>query len=103
MAPTPGVIRSGDYTTFTVWAPSAEAGELCLFDPENIYAEAARHSLTWDSGFWSVSLSGVASGTPYGFRMHGAYAPTDGLRFNASKLLVDPYARSISGRMVWHP
>ncbi len=33
--------------------------------------------------------------------MHGPYAPAEGHRFNPAKLLLDPYARAISGTMEW--
>ena len=103
MPPTPGVSRAGDTTTFTVWSPWAEAAELCLFDRNDLYVEISRHDMSCIDDLWSVSLTGITHGTPYGYRIHGLYAPADGKRFNAKKLLVDPYARAIAGRMVWHP
>ena len=39
----------------------------------------------------------LGPGTLYGFRAHGAYEPEAGLRFNPHKLLLDPYARAITG------
>ena len=99
----PGVSRSGDLTTFTAWAPGADGAELVLFSPADPYRETARHQLACKDGFWTVAVLGIPIGTPYGYRVRGPYAPAAGHRFNQSKLLVDPYARSIGGRMVWHP
>ena len=42
-------------------------------------------------------------GTLYGIRVHGAYDPREGYRFNANKLLIDPWARDVVGDVKWHP
>ena len=39
--------------------------------------------------------------TEYGYRFDGPYRPEEGLRFDKSQILLDPYARSVSGRTVW--
>ena len=103
MPPTPGVRRAGDLTTFTVWSPGADEVELVLYDTADPYRERSRHKLSAEVGIWSVAVHGVDPGAPYGYRVHGPYAPAKGQRFNPSKLLIDPYARSIEGRMVWNP
>ena len=41
------------------------------------------------------------AGQLYGYRVHGPYAPEHGHRFNANKLLLDPYAKRLAGRLVW--
>jgi glycogen operon protein len=51
---------------------------------------------------WHASVPGVAPGQLYGYRMHGPYAPAEGHRFNPAKLLLDPYARAISGVIPSH-
>src|SRR4029078_8920548 len=38
----------------------------------------------------------------YGYRVHGRYAPREGLRFNPNKLLIDPYARALRGGVDWN-
>ena len=43
----------------------------------------------------------VSPGQLYGFRVSGPYDPERGQRFNSSKLLIDPYAKAISGRINW--
>lgn len=52
---------------------------------------------------WHAFLPGVGAGQYYGFRVHGAWAPQQGLRCNPNKLLLDPYAKSIADRLSWGP
>jgi glycogen operon protein len=52
-------------------------------------------------GVWHGRLDGAGPGLLYGLRAHGPYRPHDGHRFNASKLLLDPYAREIVGKFSW--
>jgi isoamylase len=79
----------------------ADAVELCLFDESG--AET-RYSLGQGDGFlWQGYLPDVRPGQGYGFRVHGPWDPGAGLRCNPAKLLLDPYARAISGDVQWHP
>jgi isoamylase len=83
-----------------VYASGASRVELCLFDAAG--NETGRMDLPGEAdGVWHGFVPGLAAGQIYGFRAHGPYDPEAGLRFNARKLLVDPYARAISGRLVW--
>jgi isoamylase len=50
---------------------------------------------------WHGYLPGVGPGRRYGYRVHGPYDPRAGHRFNPTKLLIDPYAKSIEGRIRW--
>ena len=50
---------------------------------------------------WHGYLNDVSPGQLYGYRVHGPYEPEHGHRFNANKLLLDPYARRLAGRLVW--
>ena len=50
-------------------------------------------------GVWHGHVPGVGPGQRYGYRVHGPYRPWDGLRANPAKILVDPYARRITGRV----
>ncbi|MFN8168973.1 MAG: glycogen debranching protein GlgX [Candidatus Nanopelagicales bacterium] len=94
-APTPlGATWTPEGLNLAVRAPSAELVEACLFlgDEEvRIPLEARSHGV--HHGF----LPGVGIGTQYGLRAHGPWEPQRGLRFNPAKLLVDPYARAITG------
>jgi isoamylase len=63
-----------------------------------------RVPLTETSAFvWHGYLPGVGPGQRYGYRVDGPYRPTQGLRFNAAKLLIDPYAKAIDGGIDWGP
>jgi glycogen operon protein len=50
---------------------------------------------------WHLYLPEVRPGQLYGYRVHGPYAPEAGHRFNANKLLIDPYAKAIAGTIQW--
>ncbi len=84
-------------TNFAVHSPRATTVWVCLFDDRG--AET-RHRLTEQSlGIWHGAVPDVAPGTRYGFRADGPWDPARGLRFNERKLLLDPYARAISGEV----
>lgn len=82
-------------TSFALWAPRATRVELALVD-EN--ARQSNHDLVRDDdGVWRIHLPGIGSGQRYGYRVHGPWNPAKGQRFNPARLLVDPYARAITG------
>ena len=51
---------------------------------------------------WHCAIE-VSAGQLYGYRVHGPYKPQEGHRFNGSKLLLDPYAKAITGLIKWEP
>ena len=57
----------------------------------------------YDAGVWHGFVAGVGPGQAYGYRMTGPYEPARGLRYNPSKLLLDPYARAIDGEVRFGP
>jgi glycogen debranching enzyme GlgX len=88
-------------TNFAVLAPEATQVWVSLFDDDD---RETRHELTEVSlGIWHGELPGVAPGTRYGYRADGPWLPERGLRFNPAKLLLDPYARAVSGDLVDDP
>jgi isoamylase len=90
-----GAIWDGNGTNFSVFSEHAERVELCLFDEED---RESRVELRERTAFnWHGYLPEVGPGTRYGYRVHGSYAPERGHRFNAAKLLIDPYAKAIEG------
>jgi isoamylase len=88
-------------TNFAVASSIAERVILCLFD------EAGNETRTelpeYDAGVWHGFVPGAGPGQAYGYRVHGRYDRAMGLRCNPAKLLLDPYARSISGGVRYGP
>ncbi len=82
-------------TRFTLWAPRATRVELALVgrDRQQTNYDMAHG----DDGVWTVEVPGVGAEQRYGFRVHGTWSPDTGQRFNPAKLLLDPYARAITG------
>ena len=82
---------------FAVASSVAERVELCLIDDAGAERRIELTERTF--GVWHGLVPGVTPGQRYGFRVHGPYEPKAGLRCNPHKLLVDPYARRISGTL----
>ena len=98
-----GLTLTNDGANVAVFSAHARRIELCLFDPSG-NTEVDRIALPERTGdVFHGFVSGVATGSRYGLRAYGPYAPLEGHRFNAAKLLVDPYARSIDRPFVLHP
>src|SRR3989442_4354022 len=86
-----------------VFSAHASGIELCLFDATG-HAEIERVTLPERTGdVFHGFIAGVAGGTRYGLRAHGPYDPHNGHRFNAAKLLVDPYVTALDRRFALHP
>ncbi|WP_444960467.1 glycogen debranching protein GlgX [Nocardiopsis sp. M1B1] len=95
-----GATYDGSGTNFSLFSEAAEQVDLCLFDDDG---EETRIPLTEYDGFvWHGYLPGVGPGQQYGYRVHGPYAPEQGLRCNPNKLLTDPYAKALNGNLTWH-
>ncbi len=97
-----GATWSEESTNFAVYAPEATSVEVCLFDGTEDGSEVeTRFQLTeYTLGIWHGAIPGVARGQLYGYRVDGPWDPENGRRFNAAKLLLDPYARAVSGSVV---
>jgi len=96
-----GATWDGRGTNFALFSANAEKVELCLFDRPGRH-ETRRIALPERTDdVWHGYLADVTPGQLYGYRVHGPYAPERGLRFNASKLLLDPCAKALAGRLVW--
>ena len=88
-------------TNFAVFSSIADSVELCLFDRDNNQTETHRLP-ECSGGVWHGYLPACRSGQRYGYRVHGPYAPQEGLRCNPAKLLLDPYSRALAGDVTWH-
>ena len=84
-----------------LWAPGADAVDLCLFDDDGSELRIRLPEQTF--GVFHGHVSGIAPGTRYGFRVDGPWDPASGARWNHAKLLADPYARAMDGAFVLNP
>ncbi len=90
-----GATFDGSGTNFALYSAVATKVELCLFDHEG---NENRIELTEvDNDVWHCYLPGIVPGHHYGYRVYGPYDPANGHRCDPSKLLLDPYAKAISG------
>ncbi|MBA3476365.1 MAG: glycogen debranching protein GlgX [Actinobacteria bacterium] len=95
-----GPLWDGEGTNFSLFSEHAAKVELCLFDEQDC---ETRYELTERTAFhWHGYLTGIGPGQRYGYRVHGPWAPEHGHRFNPAKLLIDPYAKSIEGPILWN-
>jgi isoamylase len=94
-----GATFDGTGTNFAVFSEAAEFVELCLFDDAGTETRVRLEEV--DGFVHHGFLLGVAPGQRYGFRVHGPYDPENGPRCNPAKLLIDPYAKAISGSVDW--
>ncbi|KHT31052.1 glycogen debranching protein GlgX [Pectobacterium carotovorum] len=97
--PTPlGASFDGQGVNFALFSADAERVELCVFDERQ---QEQRIELTARSGdIWHGYLPDAQPGLRYGFRVDGPFEPSQGLRFNPHKLLLDPCARQLDGWVV---
>ncbi|RNI20933.1 glycogen debranching enzyme GlgX [Flexivirga caeni] len=86
---------------FAVYAEAATSVDVCLFSADGTERRVPLHEHA--HGVWAGHVAGIGAGQLYGFRAAGAWEPTQGLRYNAAKLLLDPYARGIVGEISWRP
>ena len=94
-----GATYDGAGTNFALFSEIASKVELCLFDATG---NEQRFALPEKTGFvWHGYIAGLEPGQRYAYRVHGPWEPEKGLRCNAAKLLLDPYARAIEGHPKW--
>jgi isoamylase len=96
-----GATYDGSGTNFSVYSFVAEAVELCLFDEDG--AETRVELPEQTAHCFHGHVPNIGPGQRYGFRVQGPWAPEEGHRCNARKLLLDPYAKAIDGEVTWSP
>jgi len=97
-----GATYDGKGVNFALFSEYAEAVELYLYDDNSESTEIAKFKLTEKTHqVWHIYLLGIQPGQRYGYRVYGPYNPSQGHRFNPHKLLIDPYAKAISGTVQW--
>ena len=98
-----GATWDGEGVNFALFSENATAVDLCLFDRADDAAESLRIPITERTDrIWHAYLPDARPGQLYGWRVHGPWDPKNGQRFNPSKLLLDPYARAITGELRWN-
>ncbi|MGW6458236.1 glycogen debranching protein GlgX [Streptomyces sp. NPDC055078] len=94
-----GATFDGAGTNFAVYSEAARRIQLCLLHDDG--SQTAVELREADAFVRHAYLPGVMPGQRYGFRVDGPYAPERGQRCNSAKLLLDPYARAMSGAIDW--
>jgi isoamylase len=85
---------------FSVFSRDAERIDLLLYD--HVDDDAPARVITLDAHrhrtyhYWHCFVPGIRPGQVYAFRAHGPFVPARGLRFNADKVLLDPYGRAVA-------
>ncbi|MBH0119365.1 glycogen debranching protein GlgX [Rhodococcus sp. CX] len=82
-------------THFSVHAPHSDRVQVCLIDDDGREQRIDLPDRTF--GIWHGTVPGVGPGQRYGYRAHGPWQPSTGLRTNPHKLLLDPWARRLTG------
>ncbi|MBV9392748.1 MAG: glycogen debranching protein GlgX [Verrucomicrobia bacterium] len=97
-----GATWDGIGVNFALFSESATKVELCLFESAQARSESFRIPIKWvNNQVWHCFLPEARPGQLYGYRVHGPYSPQDGHRFNANKILLDPYAKTIGRDLQW--
>ena len=97
-----GATWDGEGVNFAIFSEHAEGVQLLLFDEETASSHTTAINLTEKTdNIWHAYLPDVRPGALYGYRVLGPYAPERGHRFNPNKLLIDPYAKAVSGPIRW--
>jgi len=96
-----GATWDGEGVNFALFSAHAEKVELCLFDRSGNHEEARIALPEYTNEVWHAYLPDARPNLLYGYRVYGPYDPANGHRFNSNKLLIDPYARSLHGRLRW--
>jgi len=97
-----GATWDGEGVNFSLFSAHAEKVELCLFDDSG-RRELQRIALpACTETIWHGYLPEARPGLLYGYRVHGPYRPEQGHRFNAHKLLIEPYAKHLQGTLKWN-
>lgn len=97
-----GATFDGKGVNFALFSAHAEKVELCLFDDTGTIEKKRYPIEVNDHNIWHIYLKGINVGQVYGYRVYGPYKPEEGKRFNPHKLLLDPYAKKMIGRLIWH-
>src|SRR4029077_5044782 len=87
-----------DGVNFAVYSQHAAEVFLLLFDQANGDPSDMIQLVNREKFIWHALVKGVRAGQLYGYKVRGDYKPDWGLRFNEAKLLLDPYAKAVTGK-----
>ena len=96
-----GASWDGEGVNFALFSEHAERVELCLFDASGRHEVQRIEMREQTDLIWHCYLPEARPDLLYGYRVHGPYDPARGHRFNAHKLLIEPYAKDIVGQVIW--
>ncbi|MGA7524990.1 MAG: glycogen debranching protein GlgX [Acidobacteriaceae bacterium] len=95
-----GATPTSKGTNFALFSEHATGVSVCFFDEAGHQTDCV--ALRERTAFvWHGLVRGIRPGERYGYRVEGPWQPEDGHRFNPSKLLVDPYAKALTGNVDW--
>ena len=93
-----GATPTRDGVNFALYSRHASEVYLLLFDTAAGDATDIITLENRDKFIWHAEVAGVGPGQLYGYKVRGDYRPEHGLRFNDAKLLLDPYAKAVTGK-----
>jgi glycogen operon protein len=96
-----GATWDGEGVNFAFFSEHASGIELCLFDASGRHETQRVPLIERTDLVWHGYLPEARPGMLYGYRVHGPYEPAQGHRFNPNKLLIEPYAKQLTGRLRW--
>lgn len=96
-----GAYFDGKGTNFALFSDYATSVSVCLFSKDGNTEEERIQLKECTNGVWHGYLDDLKPGQMYGYRVDGPWHPSEGLKFNFNKLLLDPYARKLSGAIKW--
>ena len=96
-----GATYDGTGTNFALFSEVADRVDLCLVAEDGTETRVTMPEV--DAYVWHCYLPAVQPGQRYGYRVHGPWDPGQGARCNPNKLLLDPYAKAVSGQVDWDP
>ena len=96
-----GATWDGKGVNFAVFSEHAHRIELCLYKRGDNESEDVIKIEEVSHNVWHIYVKGIGPGQMYGYRAYGPYEPYNGYRFNNHKLLIDPYAKAVSGTIKW--
>jgi glycogen operon protein len=95
-----GATDVGDGVNFSVYSKNASHVDALLFDtvdaakPARVVSLDRQRHRTYH--YWHAWVRGIRPGQIYGYRVHGPFAPAQGMRFDPQRLLLDPYGRAVA-------